>query len=184
MESNVIQCGFSLLVVFFWGLLPRRKGKKKKVRARLSVSNFSPPLSLSLPLQRDLNPKPPLSLTLTPSSLSLSLSLGFLLLFFSVSISFLCLSLFLCLFNNPPHPTHHHYHHHHRPAPYLPQGDPSVKYVVTSPCPQCWKMSPGHLFNLYQAFPGLYPLPPTITLCSSSSCSLQLSLFDSWLTGG
>lgn len=127
------------------------------------MSNFSPP---SLPLLHNLNPKsPPLHSPLSLFLLTFSLALFL----FPVPVSIsappslpLCVSLPLSV------------------------GYPSVKRVVTSPCPQGWKMSLGHLSNPYQLLPGLYPLfaLPTLSPTLSSSCSLHLSLTSHCLIHG
>lgn len=158
MQTNVIQPSFCPLAFFFsWVFFHRERKEGKKVTARLAVSNFFPLPSLLIPS---------VFLPLSPPLCSLCcLSLGFLLLFsspWSLSIPPACLSSSLPPTPPPPFTS---------PLLFLPAlslsfWEISLKHVVTSTCPQGWKISPGHLSNLFgklfqASLPSLYPLPPS-----------------------
>lgn len=156
MQTNVIQPSFCPLAFFFLSLLSQRKERGKKSYSKISrVQLFFPsPLCWSQCLSPSLSP---------PLCSLCCLSLGFLLLFsspWSLSIPPACLSSSL-----PPTPPFT------SPLLFLPAlslslWEISLKHVVTSTCPQGWKISPGHLSNLFgklfqASLPSLYPLPPS-----------------------
>lgn len=157
MQTNVIQPSFCPLAFFFLSLLPQRKERGKKSYSKISrVQLFPPPLSA--------DPKC-LSPSLASSLLSLLSVSRFLITFFLplVSVYSSSLSLFQSPSNTPPYLS--------SPLLFLPAlsfslWEISLKHVVTSTCPQGWKISPGHLSNLFgklfqASLPSLYPLPPS-----------------------
>lgn len=175
MQTNVIQPSFCPLAFFFsWVFFHRERKEGKKVTARLAVSNFFPLPSLLIPS---------VFLPLSPPLCSLCcLSLGFLLLFsspWSLSIPPACLSSSL-----PPTPPLYL----SSPLLFLPAlslslWEISLKHVVTSTCPQGWKISPGHLSNLFgklfqASLPSLYPLPHHLTSISPSPLTIWFMTYQ------
>lgn len=158
MQTNVIQPSFCPLAFFFLSLLSQRKERGKKSYSKISrVQLFFPsPLCWS---------QVSFSLSLASSLLSLLSVSRFLITFFLplVSVYSSSLSLFQSPSNTPLYLS--------SPLLFLPAlslslWEISLKHVVTSTCPQGWKISPGHLSNLFgklfqASLPSLYPLPPS-----------------------
>lgn len=167
MQTNVIQPSFCPLAFFFLSLLPQRKERGKK-----SYSNFFPLPSLLIPS---------VFLPLSPPLCSLCcLSLGFLLLFPPLG---------LCLFLQPVSlPVSLQHPPFTSPLLFLPAlslslWEISLKHVVTSTCPQGWKISPGHLSNLFgklfqASLPSLYPLPHHLTSISPSPLTIWFMTYQ------
>lgn len=173
MQTNVIQPSFCPLAFFFLSLLPQRKERGKKSYSKISrVQLFPPPLSA--------DPKC-LSPSLASSLLSLLSVSRFLITFFLplVSVYSSSLSLFQSPSNTPPFTSPLLF----LPALSLSLWEISLKHVVTSTCPQGWKISPGHLSNLFgklfqASLPSLYPLPHHLTSISPSPLTIWFMTYQ------